>query len=33
MKARTRQALDEALTHIVNTVSNRGFAHCGYPVH
>lgn len=37
MKARTREALDTALTKIVNTVSNsnaRGwFAHCGYPVY
>ena len=37
MKARSRAALDSALTKIVNTVSNRDargwFAHCGYPVH
>jgi transposase len=37
LKARTRQALDHALTKIVNTVSNRDargwFAHCGYVLH
>jgi transposase len=37
VKARTRQALDQALTKIVTTVSNsnaRGwFAHCGYTPH
>lgn len=37
MKARTREALDRALTKIVNTVSNRDargwFAHCGYALH
>jgi transposase len=37
MKARTREALDRALTRIVNTVSNRDargwFAHCGYALH
>jgi transposase len=37
MKARTREALDSALTAIVNTVSNRcaraWFAHCGYASH
>jgi transposase len=36
-KARTREALDNALTRIVNTVSNRcaraWFAHCGYASH
>jgi transposase len=37
MKARTREALDSALTRIVNTVSNRcaraWFAHCGHASH
>jgi transposase len=37
MKARTRAALDSALTKIVNTVSNSDatgwFAHCGYTMH
>jgi transposase len=37
MKARTREALDRALTKIVNTVSNRDakgwFAYCGYALH
>jgi transposase len=36
MKARTREALDQALTKIVGRISNsdaRGwFAHCGYPI-
>jgi hypothetical protein len=37
MKARTRQALDQALAKIVPTVSNSDasgwFAHCGYASH
>jgi len=37
MKARTRPALDDALTKIVNTISSRSargwFAHCGYTPH
>jgi transposase len=37
MKARSREALDLALTHIIQRISNsdsRGwFDHCGYPLH
>jgi hypothetical protein len=37
MKARTRDALDQALAKVINTISNRHargwFAHCGYPIH
>jgi transposase len=37
MKARTREALDQALTKVISKISNsdaRGwFAHCGYPIH
>jgi transposase len=37
MKARSREALDQALTHIIQRISNsdsRGwFHHCGYPLH
>jgi transposase len=37
MKARTREALDAALTKVINRISNsdaRGwFAHCGYSLH
>jgi transposase len=37
MKARTREALDEALTKIIRRISNsdaRGwFTHCGYSIH
>lgn len=36
-KARTRDALDQALTKVINIVSNRDargwFRHCGYPIH
>jgi transposase len=37
MKARTREALDQALTKVISKISNsdaRGwFAHCGYSIH
>jgi transposase len=37
MKARTREALEQAITKVINTISNqdaRGwFAYCGYPLH
>jgi transposase len=37
MKARSREALDQALTHIIQRISNRDsrgwFHHCGYPLH
>jgi transposase len=37
MKARTRQALDIALSKVIRTISKRDaagwFAHCGYPLH
>jgi hypothetical protein len=37
MKARTREALDQALTKVIGKISNsdaRGwFAHCGYSIH
>jgi transposase len=37
MKARSREALDQALTHIIQRIStsdSRGwFHHCGYPLH
>jgi transposase len=37
VKARTREALDRALTKIVNSVSNRDargwFTHCGFALH
>ena len=36
-KARTREALEEALTHALQTISADDalawFTHCGYPVH
>lgn len=37
MKARTRVALDQALTKVIGRISNRDargwFAHCGYSIH
>ena len=37
IKARTREALDEALSHVIETVTasdaKRWFSHCGYAFH